>query len=116
MQIDEARALYWLGNGAKPSDAVEHILTKLGTTGRYQRLRSGEDINALVAEAEAEAQARPLNLKTRHDGQPVIEEAPPPKKGRGKAKAKVVEEAPVAEPESEVEEVPAAEAEANNRT
>lgn len=113
MQLDEARALYWLSNGAQPSDAVEHILTRLGTTGRYQRLRSGEDISALIAEAEAEAQARPLNLKTRRDSQPVVEEAPPAKKGRGKAKAKPAEETPVtAEPEAEVEEVPATEAEA----
>lgn len=112
MQIDEARALYWLSNGAKPSDAVEHILTKLGTLGRYQRLRSGEEGSALVAEAEAEAQARPLNLKTRHHGQPVVEEAPTAKKSRGRGKAKAAEEAPVAEPEAEVEEVPATEAEA----
>src|SRR5574341_1277388 len=52
-QIDEARALYWLSVGAQPSDGVLPLLKRTGTWDRYQRLRKGESIEALVAEAEA---------------------------------------------------------------
>lgn len=67
-QIDEARALYWLSNGAQPSEAVARILQWLGTTDRLERLRKGEDIAALVSEAEAaRAKAPAASLKTRFD-------------------------------------------------
>jgi small subunit ribosomal protein S16 len=68
MELDEARALYWLSKGAQPSDAVVRIMNKLGTTGRFERFRTGEDMAALVAEAEAEAAARPpVDPRTRRD-------------------------------------------------
>lgn len=51
--IDEARALYWLNVGAQPSDAVARILTRLGTMERFERLKAGEELEALVQEAEA---------------------------------------------------------------
>lgn len=54
MTIKEDRALYWLSNGAQPSDPVRRILDKLGTQARYERLRQGEALAALVAEAEAQ--------------------------------------------------------------
>lgn len=52
MTIKEDRALYWLTNGAQPSDPVRRILDKLGTLARFERLRQGEPIETLVAEAE----------------------------------------------------------------
>lgn len=65
MTLKEERALYWLQNGAQPSEAVQRILNKLGTAARLERLRQGEAIEALVAEAEAEAEARgPVSPKT----------------------------------------------------
>ncbi|MBN1965403.1 MAG: 30S ribosomal protein S16 [Anaerolineae bacterium] len=60
MTIQEDRALYWLSVGAQPSDAVEVILRNLGTLDRYARLVKGEAMEALVAEAAAEAEARGL--------------------------------------------------------
>lgn len=36
MQIDAERALYWLGVGAKPSEAVQRMLDKLGIVARAQ--------------------------------------------------------------------------------
>ncbi|GAB4477605.1 MAG: hypothetical protein Kow00124_21000 [Anaerolineae bacterium] len=68
MVIDEARALYWLSNGAQPSDAVRRILEKVGTLKRHERLQSGEPLETLLAEAEAEAKARPSSdPRTRRD-------------------------------------------------
>jgi small subunit ribosomal protein S16 len=49
--VDEARALYWLGVGAQPSEAVQHILNRTGTQGRFERLKAGEELAALLAEA-----------------------------------------------------------------
>lgn len=42
--IDEARALYWLGVGALPSDAVLRLLKKQGIMDQLARVRAGEQI------------------------------------------------------------------------
>ena len=68
MNYDEGRALYWLSVGAQPSEAVRRLLHNGGTFGRLERLQQGEGIEALVAEALAEAEARPpISPKTRRD-------------------------------------------------
>jgi small subunit ribosomal protein S16 len=51
--IDEERALYWLSEGAQPSDVVRRMLDKQGTLERLGRLRAGEPLHVLVAEYEA---------------------------------------------------------------
>ncbi|HEX2905616.1 MAG TPA: 30S ribosomal protein S16 [Phototrophicaceae bacterium] len=64
--VDEERALYWLSMGAQPSDAVLNILKRIGTWGRFERLRKGEALQALVEEANAaRAAATPVSPKTR---------------------------------------------------
>lgn len=94
IEIDEERALHWLGNGAQPSNAVRRLLVKMGTMERFERLQKGESLETLLAEAESAAVARtPVDPRTRRD-----EEA---KAARPKAKA---EEKPVAEVEAEVKE------------
>ncbi len=55
--IQEDRALYWLDVGAQPTRAVQRLLVKQGAWGRFERLKQGEDIDALLAEAEAAALA-----------------------------------------------------------
>jgi len=51
--VKEDRVLYWLSVGAQPSDAVRRLLEHTGTWERFQRLRAGESMDELVAEAEA---------------------------------------------------------------
>jgi small subunit ribosomal protein S16 len=66
MDIKEDRVLYWLSVGAQPSEPVARILQKTGTQDRFERMRKGEPVEALVAEASAEKAARaPQSLKTR---------------------------------------------------
>jgi small subunit ribosomal protein S16 len=65
MELDEARALYWLSTGAQPSDAVRRILDKLGTTVRLDRLRGGEAMEALLAEAQSDLPQ--VDVRTRRD-------------------------------------------------
>jgi small subunit ribosomal protein S16 len=48
--LDEERALYWLSVGAKPSDAVQRLLDKQGTSDRLIRLHKGESMDVLIAE------------------------------------------------------------------
>ncbi len=70
MALKEDRALHWLSVGAQPSEAVNRILDKLGTLARYERMRQGESVDVLVAEAEKEAEERgPVSPKTRYTSQ-----------------------------------------------
>lgn len=65
-EVDEARILYWLSQGAQPTDAVARMLRRTGTMDRFERLRKGEAMDALVAEAEAaRAASTPVSPKTR---------------------------------------------------
>ncbi len=49
--VNEARALYWLRVGAQPTEAVKILFRKTGTLARFERLKAGEPLEALVAEA-----------------------------------------------------------------
>lgn len=63
--VDEARALHWLSVGAQPTDSVQRILVRTGTWARFERLRQGESLETLLAEAAAEAaKAEPVSPKT----------------------------------------------------
>ncbi len=53
VQIQEERALYWLSVGAQPTEAVARLLEKSGILARFARLKAGEPLEALVAEAAA---------------------------------------------------------------
>lgn len=76
--VNEARALYWLSVGAQPSEAVRTVFRRIGTWGRFERLRNGELMDALVTEAEAQqAAAEPVSPRTRY---------PSPEAGKGTMK------------------------------
>ncbi|MEL6308747.1 MAG: 30S ribosomal protein S16 [Chloroflexota bacterium] len=98
--IDEERALYWLSVGAQPSDAVNRILKRLGTLERFARLKAGEDMEALVKEAD----------ENRADLPDPRTQFPAPADGESKIKAR--EAARLAAEEAAAAEAAAAEAEA----
>lgn len=94
--LDEERALHWLEKGAQPSDAVKRLMKNLGTLERFERLRAGEPLETLLAEAEAAAAARPeVDPRTRRDDL---------KPGRKPAEAKAATE--VEEPKAEADVAP----------
>ena len=67
--IEEDRALYWLSVGAQPTEAVTRLLRNQGTLDRLERLRQGEPMEALVAEAAEATEAEPeTSPKTRLEG------------------------------------------------
>ncbi|MCK4451315.1 MAG: 30S ribosomal protein S16, partial [Anaerolineae bacterium] len=68
VKIKEDRALYWLDVGAQPTEPVARLLKKQGTLARFERLKQGEPLDALLAEAEEAAQAAPeISPKTRRE-------------------------------------------------
>lgn len=67
--VDESRALYWLKVGARPTESVVQLFTKRGTMARFERLRTGEAVDTLLAEAEeANKAAQTINQQTRQAG------------------------------------------------
>lgn len=73
--IEEARALHWLSVGAQPTEAVRTLMKRTGTLARYERMKAGEAVEKLVAEADAaKAAAAPVSPKTRY---------PSPEAGKG---------------------------------
>ena len=78
--VEEARVLYWLSVGAQPSGAVVTILKRTGTMARFDRLRAGESVDVLAAEANtAKAAAAPVSPRTSY---------PAPEAGQSRKKAK----------------------------
>jgi small subunit ribosomal protein S16 len=69
VKIHEDRVLHWLSVGAQPTDTVKKLLQNLGTLDRFARLKEGEDLEALLAEAEsayeqkAEVESTPAKAK-----------------------------------------------------
>lgn len=99
VKIKEDRALYWLGQGAQPSDPVRRMLEKQGTLARLVRLKAGEPLDALVAEYEASD---------------VTEESVEPIAEAVEAEAVEAAGAPKAEVEATEAKAPEAEAEASD--
>ena len=49
--IKEDRAIYWLQRGAQPTDAVARMFNKLGTLEKLERVKAGELLLDVLAEA-----------------------------------------------------------------
>jgi small subunit ribosomal protein S16 len=77
VRIKEERVLHWLSVGAQPTDAVTRLLKKMGTLDRFERLKKGESMETLVAEAAETAEATPeISPKTRREAAAKKEAAP----------------------------------------
>jgi small subunit ribosomal protein S16 len=57
VRIDADRALYWLSQGAQPSDAVARLLRKEGVLARFEAIKSGAPDPGAAVKAEPEAEA-----------------------------------------------------------
>jgi small subunit ribosomal protein S16 len=63
--VNFERTLYWLSVGAQPTEAAQSVLKRTGTLALLERLRKGETIEALAAEATAtKATAKPVDPRT----------------------------------------------------
>ena len=57
IHIKEDRVFHWMKNGALPTESVAQIFKSSGTQARFERLKKGEALETLVAEA-AEAETK----------------------------------------------------------
>jgi small subunit ribosomal protein S16 len=77
--MKEERALHWLSVGATPTESVVRLLEKHGTMARFERLKQGEPLETLVAEAEEVAQAAAdISPKTRQEQEHAVPAAEEP--------------------------------------
>ncbi|CAG0935022.1 30S ribosomal protein S16 [Thermoflexales bacterium] len=65
VEVNEERLYHWLKNGARPTDSVAQLLTKQGTMGRFERVQKGEDLQAVLAEAQTSAETARANTPRR---------------------------------------------------
>lgn len=63
-EVKEERVYEWLKNGAQPSESVMQLFTSVGLMDRYNRLKKGEAVETLLAEAQAAYAARVVSPKT----------------------------------------------------
>lgn len=62
LEVDAERALYWLGVGAQPSEAVRRMLDKLGILAQAAAIKRGEVPVARTAPKAGPLEARPVVL------------------------------------------------------
>ena len=65
VEVNEERMYHWLKNGAQPTESMAKLLTKQGTMGRVERVRQGEDLQTVLAEAQAAAETAQANTPRR---------------------------------------------------
>lgn len=66
--VDEGRAFHWLKNGAQPTESVQKLFKVTGTLDRFARLKAGEALETLLAEAAEAATKRNISHKTSEAG------------------------------------------------
>ena len=62
--IKEDVVFDWLKKGAQPSESVNQIFRSAGLLERFERLKKGEELETLLAEAKTAEAARNTNPKT----------------------------------------------------
>jgi len=103
VNIKEERALFWLSQGAGPSDVVRRMLEQQGTLDRLTRLQAGEPMEALLAEYEA---GEPVEAAVEAEAPVAEADAPDGDAPEGDV-PEAAEEAPEGEPEeAETEDEP----------
>lgn len=67
IEIEEERALYWLGVGAQPTDTVKNLLSKTGVLLRRELVKQGlseEDVNTKMEEFFKNKEEKSAKLKS----------------------------------------------------
>ncbi len=65
VNVQEDRVYEWINKGAQLSDSVEQVFRANGTLARIERMKKGEDVATLLAEAAAAASAVQVSPKTK---------------------------------------------------
>jgi len=62
--LKDDRVFYWLSVGAQPTEAVDGLFKQTGVWERYERFKAGEDVDALVEEANKVYENRVTDPRT----------------------------------------------------
>ena len=63
--LKDDRIYYWLSVGAQPTEAVHGLFDQTKLWERYERFKAGEDVDALVAEADEVYNTRVTDPRTK---------------------------------------------------
>ena len=66
IEVKEERVFDWMSKGAQPSDSVIQIFNSIGLLERFARVKAGESLETVLADAEAAKAKRPASNKTRN--------------------------------------------------
>jgi len=64
ISVQEDKAYEWMNKGAQPTESVAMIFKTCGLSDRYERLKAGESMETLLAEAEKINQEQVIDPKT----------------------------------------------------
>jgi small subunit ribosomal protein S16 len=64
LNIKEDRVFEWMSKGAQPTESVAQLFKTAGTDARFERFKTGEPVETLLAEAETASAARTPSNKT----------------------------------------------------
>ena len=64
IELNEERIYDWISKGAQPSESVLKLFKTAGLSGRFERLKAGEALETLLAEAKAAQEARTPSAQT----------------------------------------------------
>lgn len=53
LDVKEDRVYHWMNNGAQLTESVERLFKSTGVLDRFQRFKAGENVETLLAEADA---------------------------------------------------------------
>jgi small subunit ribosomal protein S16 len=65
--VKEDRIFDWMSKGAQPTESVAQLFKSVGLDTRFARVKSGEAIEAVLAESKAYYDNRIVDLRTRRD-------------------------------------------------
>lgn len=67
IHIDEGLVYKWLKNGAQPSESVVQIFNVVGLYDRYEKYKSGTDLEKVLGEAKEYYENREVDARTKRD-------------------------------------------------
>lgn len=65
--VKEDRIYDWMSKGAQPSDSVMQLFNSVGLMERFNRVKAGESLDAVLADAKAYYENRKVDPRTRRD-------------------------------------------------
>ncbi len=67
LSLSEDRVYEWMNKGAQPTDSVKQLFQSAGVLTRYERVKAGEALETVLAEANVAESARTSGVRTRRD-------------------------------------------------